>query len=61
MIQLRSLQVATLLMAVLSPFTTSAQPAGTGHPLISDETVPLQAIAPMAKDRHRGRGYLQAA
>ena len=56
---LRCLLAALLLVAALSPFTASGQTDGTARPFISDEAVPLQAIAPIAKDGHRGRGYLR--
>jgi len=46
-------------VAALSSFTTSGQTNGTAPPLISDEAVPVQAIAPIAKDGHRGHGYLR--
>jgi len=48
-----------LLTAVLLPFGTSAQSRGTARQLFSAEAVPLQGIAPVAKDGHRGRGYLR--
>ncbi len=59
MADLRTLRVAALLIAVLSPFDAWAQADATARPLISASAVPLQAIAPIAKDKHRGHGYLR--